>query len=172
MLGSGSCLCQREGKFFQQRPLTDNLSLRNVLYLRSEFGNVNEACGLSSLCENMKNYMWMFTWDWFILWMLVVVCSYPCQKWKQNVCMPAKHASKFILVWSPYCSFCHEGLYFRMFSFELSKSEVLDLTIWFPTSCPMKYLLTQISVKILIGKFWAECNVTNFKSFSQGSYIF
>ena len=51
------------GRCFLPRCPTDNSSLRNVLKGRSESGNAREACGLSSPCESINNYMRMFTWS-------------------------------------------------------------------------------------------------------------
>lgn len=53
---------------------TYNLSLRNVLNGRLRFGNGSEACGLSSLCESINNYMCMFIYMYVYITYIVYIC--------------------------------------------------------------------------------------------------
>lgn len=63
--GSGSRFCQRDGQVFSTEMSGIQLEPQEcpVLHSRSEFGNASEACGLSSPCEGINNYMCMFTWS-------------------------------------------------------------------------------------------------------------
>lgn len=71
MLGVGF-MVQTDRRCFLSRRPADDPSLRNVPYGRCESGN--EACGLSSLCESINNYMCMFTWSLIHTPGVVVVC--------------------------------------------------------------------------------------------------